>query len=533
MVRLRFEGSVRRRLLVVSAMLVAGCGLWSQDAFPDGQTSELPPILSANPFRADYYAFRLIPDSEARGADPRAKSAYGLVPTPPWKELFSPSSKRTGLGSPLEVQVSPPRPLPGSLPDSPRAIVSPYREGRVLYSGRFPSPYSKYPTRLAAPLPPDLFSKGPDNSPLPTRPSAGLVISLEPDGRHSRGAFGCVVPMASPGAAIFGEANAQIADLCAPDRDSRTRRLDLSLGGGGRALCGGRTLLGANYFFDASRINTTWYSSAGFGFEAVFLVSKYSFKTLDVNLDFYKGGGVGVEVGYTVPVLQNICDLRTKVSKYRFHDGDFYVGWKAGVDLATPTRALAVTYEVGQDRNHQFGHTVGCSVSVPLSLGNLVRGRNPFAADSPTKPRQRDLRPALGHPVKRERHQPESVVAARNTETGKKWTVPVSLNYGKDSWPVSGDLVLWWGRKTEDNWDKYWKTRSTCRKLQNEGCAKWIDCECDRCCPECYKKRSLLITNPWWWAVGGASLVGLGVEHSYRCAFGPFKTDDGAAQERK
>ncbi len=523
MVRLRLQGTARPRLLIVSAILVLSCGLASQDAFADRSTPGLEPVLNPGPVWSDSLGYRPMFGPRTGGDGRGAKSPISLVPATPWKELFSPAPRPARLERPLEVvHVSPSGPL---------AHVPQHQAGRILYSGRFPSPYSKYPTRRAAPLPPDLSSKEPDNSPLPTRPSADLIISLEPDGRHSRGSFGCVVPMAGPRAAIFGEANAQISDLCAPDRDSRTRRLDLSLGGGCRSLYGGRTLLGANYFFDASRINTTWYSSAGVGFEAVFLVSKYSFKTLDVNLDVYKGGGVGVEVGYTVPVLQDICDLRTKVSKYRFHDGDFYVGWKAGIDLCTPDRALAVTYEVGQDRNHQFGHTVGCSVSVPLSLGNLVRGRNPFASDSPKKPRSRDLRPALAHRVKREFHQPESVVEARNTEAGKNWTVPVSIDDGKGTWYSMG-LVQSWGRATADNWHEYWKG-PPCLKVNYEPYAKWINCECDRCCPECSKKRTLLIANPVWWAVGGACLSSVGAEASYRWAFGPFKTYDGDTQDSK
>jgi hypothetical protein len=240
---------------------------------------------------------------------------------------------------------------------------------------------------------------------------------------YSRAEIGLLLPVRLwESTALFAEGRAGFENTAFDGLQVRDGRVDYGVGGGYRTIWFNGWLFGVNVFWDRAFLDHDWYTSTGFGFESDLALGKND--TLDMSLNLYRGGGADLETGYTFPVLNDHADFRIMAGKYRFYDGEFILGWKAGFDLATPDRTFAIAYEFSQDSRHPACHAVGLQASLAFSLENLFHGKNPFLTPDPTYPGRRDIQSRLSSNVERSWRHPDSVVRARNTPIGNKWTTP-------------------------------------------------------------------------------------------------------------
>jgi hypothetical protein len=309
---------------------------------------------------------------------------------------------------------------------------------------------------------------------------------------------------------LFFESRAEYQDACLHLWRSFDHRFDLSLGLGYRRVWQEGPMVGANAFLDTSRLDRDWSSALGFGFE---LALPFKSGVWDASLNFYQGGGVDLKTAYTIPVSDDRFDLRFNIDKYRFFDGEFILGWKGGVEISTLDRFIAVSYEYGQDSKNPEYHVIGCAVAVPFRLENIFSGKNPF--ELPVLPGEGRLyRERLqSDGVKRAWRKPDTVVEARNTPQGRRWTAPGKL---ADS--------LWSSSKPAAHAD-------TTRKEEPRPCQPSRDCECKEAKKSdkedntlCCLLKLLFGTSvgQTTLAVGAAYLVG---DYAYRNAFGPFELE--------
>lgn len=240
---------------------------------------------------------------------------------------------------------------------------------------------------------------------------------------------------------LFGEAHAEGWDFWKRPNVSITTpagfttttstsrsRVDLSFGGGYRTMIGDGMMLGANGFYDASRLFNKWYSSGGVGLEMAATVGGDD--AVDVNFNWYgnlfnrdvlvnafrnKGNSFDVEAGYSHALFDHAIDLRLKLVGYQLDAGTTTRGWRGGADLTTRDGMFTLRYEHGQDPINGAYNTVGGVVTVGFQLENLLSGASPFTMPEPVFRSPRDLRRLLGLKVKRNWHQPSAVVVARSS----------------------------------------------------------------------------------------------------------------------
>ncbi|MFC1833978.1 inverse autotransporter beta domain-containing protein [Thermodesulfobacteriota bacterium] len=260
---------------------------------------------------------------------------------------------------------------------------------------------------------------------LPHRSSLTAVesITLGSVGSYNRSSMDFFLPLdLGCLGTLFGQAHWEIEDPFRQSASSSSRRMDLAVGTGLRRMIGKSWLLGLNWFHDATNLEGHWQASSGLGFESVMAFREsHSF---DTSFNIYQGGGVDAEIGYTCPILFDHLDLRISAAKYRFFDGRYILGWRTGLDLASPDRTFAVQYEYGQDSRDPSYHSISCSVSVAFQFENLLSGKSPFLKPEPLYPGRRKLDRQLSNRVKRHWSQPGTVVARRNTPAGEHWTTP-------------------------------------------------------------------------------------------------------------
>jgi hypothetical protein len=239
---------------------------------------------------------------------------------------------------------------------------------------------------------------------------------------------------------LFGEAHAEgwdfwkrptVSVAAPPDftvtTSATSNRVDLSFGGGYRTMLGANTLLGVNGFYDTSRLFNSWYSSGGVGLELAANIAGDD--AIDLNFNWYgnlfnrdvlvnafrnKGNSFDVEVGYSHALFNQALDFRLKVIGYQFDIGTPVRGWRGGADLTTRDGMFTLRYEHGSDRLNGDYNTIGGFVTLGLNLENVLRGENPLTLPEPVFKSPRDLRRLLGLKVKRNWHQPESVVLSRS-----------------------------------------------------------------------------------------------------------------------
>jgi hypothetical protein len=315
-----------------------------------------------------------------------------------------------------------------------------------------------------------------------------------------------VLPARFDTSSFFLESRADFRNPCSRSLHSGYRGFDLGFGLGWRKVWEEGLMLGTNAFWDASRLSGDWYSAPGFGFE----FAKHSQHGIwDIILNVYRGGGIDLEGGFTFPIWDERLDLRVYAGKYRFFEGDFILGSKGGVQISSPNRFLAVSYEYGQDSTTPEYHALTCSLTVPFSLEKLFSGKNPFELPDAPSTGKRYVERLKSEGVKRAWRKPETVVEARNTPQGERWTTPGRLT----------DSILWSKKpatepeKTANAESKMCYQRDCCR------------CSCSRC--NCYDKKSDDESSEkgLWNTIGLLVLTYVGGDYLYRNAFGPFELE--------
>ncbi len=309
---------------------------------------------------------------------------------------------------------------------------------------------------------------------------------------------------------LFFESRAEYQNSFSPIPSGADRRFDLGLGLGWRKVWDDRVMVGANVFADTSRLYGEWSSSPGFGFEFALSPSVFVW---DTALNVYRGGGIDLRSGLIFPILNEHLDMRLYAEKYRFFDGEFILGSKGGVEVSLPGRLLAVTYEYGQDSRNPEYHALGCSLSLPFSVEKMFSGKNPFALPEPKSRATRYAKRLQADRVKRTWNSPDTVVEARHTPQGKRWTTPGRLT----------DTIFRFEKaSTEDD------TTTKAPKSDTDSCREHKRCcECER--DRTSEKESTSDCASTLSAFKAAVLVAIGSyfagDYAYRNAFGPFELE--------
>lgn len=284
---------------------------------------------------------------------------------------------------------------------------------------------------------------------LPVIPNlqGGFVFNFGRNVGQGRGIIDYVLPVGIGDSVFFGEVHSEFQNFWKWSKSEviarpwpaekglehvalkPNRRTDLAFGGGYRTILGGATLLGANAFFDTTKLaDTQWYSAGGIGLETVSLLPGGGFVDLQFNYygnlfsrsalinAFRNGAGsFDFEVGYSQPLFDDALDLRVKAAGYRF---DVYTrhayGFRLGGELSTRDGRFTARYQYTDDQLNQPYHTVGLNANVGFRLESLLAGENPLTAPEPIFARPPNLRRLLGKPVRRNWHQPTQVVVARS-----------------------------------------------------------------------------------------------------------------------
>jgi hypothetical protein len=264
---------------------------------------------------------------------------------------------------------------------------------------------------------------------------------------------------------LFGEAHAEGWDFWKRPSVSITtpvgfttttstanNRVDLSFGGGYRTMLGDGMMLGANGFYDASRLYNRWYSSGGIGLEMAATVGGDD--AVDVSFNWYgnlfnkdvlvnafrnHGGSFDVEAGYSHALFDHALDLRLKFAGYQFDVGNHVYGWRGGADLTTKNGMFTLRYEHGRDRIDGDYNTVGGFVNVGFQMENLLIGESPFTMPEPVFRSPRNLRRILGQKVKRNWHQPAAAVLSQNQSVPCNLSGFTLLQASIPPWPASFD----------------------------------------------------------------------------------------------
>lgn len=341
--------------------------------------------------------------------------------------------------------------------------------------------------------------------------AGGAIYRWGGDDRDSRVTMDFLFPtLLGSSTSLFFESRAEYQDVCSHLMRSVDHRFDLGVGLGLRKEWHDRVMCGINGFWDTSRLHGDWYSSPGLGFE----LALYSLdRRWDLLLNVYRGGGIDLTTGFTVPICEDRLDMRVHIDKYRFFDGELILGWKGGVEISSPDRLLAVSYEYGKDSNMPEYHAIACSVTVPFRLENIFSGTNPFELPEPPLRETRYRKRSQSEGVKRAWRRPETVVEARNTPQGARWTTPGKLadTFGSSSKPMT-------------------KTCGTVRN-DDDACRRSEDCKCEHAKTEdtngALGSLALLLLERSGAlsaikALGATYLLG---DYAYRNAFGPFELE--------
>jgi hypothetical protein len=294
---------------------------------------------------------------------------------------------------------------------------------------------------------------------LPPIPNleAGFIYSFGPSVRSGRGTLDYLLPFSFSGTdALFGEIHAEFQDFWKKPAGGANNRIDLSFGGGYRRMVSENTLIGANGFYDTSRLFGDWHSSGGFGLEMISIHSGDD--AIDLNFNYYgnlfasegfvnafrnKGNSFDVVAGYSHALFNQSLDLRLKATGYQFDVGSSATGWRVGTDLTTRNNMLSFRYEYGYDKINGAYNTVGGFVNVGFSLENILKGESPFTAPEPIFQSPRNLKRYLAQKVKRNWHFPAEVISTRTASKGNSphfvLTVSGPIVYGSGTYVQDSD----------------------------------------------------------------------------------------------
>lgn len=137
--------------------------------------------------------------------------------------------------------------------------------------------------------------------------------------------------------------------------------------------------------------------------------------------------GYDAEVSVLVPGISNIMETRLAATYYKFdadHSTDLN-GWRTRLEIR-PVKAINLTFENRHDDVRGSSTFVGGYLEIPLSLENLMAGKNPFAGTSDLFSFGKGVRPLkerMTDKVIRDRH-----IVAAATEQQSSTTIPVVDN---------------------------------------------------------------------------------------------------------
>ncbi len=318
----------------------------------------------------------------------------------------------------------------------------------------------------------------------------------------------------SPNSSLFLESRTEFQSPFANNVSPSDRRCDVSLGLGWRKTSVRGLMVGANAFWDVSRLADDWYSSPGFGVESA---AHWNGGAWDLVLNAYRGGGIDAQTGFTFPICDKLLDMRIFAEKYRFFDGDFILGSKGGFEISAPNRLVSLSYAYGQDSACPSYQAVSCSLSVPFSLEKLFSGKNPIEIPESHGPDTRYVERLHSDGVKRNWRSPATVVEARATPQGKRWTTPGKLT----------DTIFSCKEPATET-----------AKTETDSSSKLKDCDCDKTKKSAECKTSGEGLGLLALLYGGAKIGGsafgaacalgatyLGADYTYRNAFGPFEIE--------
>jgi len=299
----------------------------------------------------------------------------------------------------------------------------------------------------------------------------GFLYSFGNRVRTGRFTADYVLPMSlGKDALLFGEAHGEYQGFWKKTPDGSQNRTDLSLGGGYRKMLGDNALLGANAFYDSSRLFNRWYSSGGLGVEMAAIVGADD--ALDVNFNWYgnlfsrtgfvnafrnQGGSFDVEAGYSHALFDHTLDLRVQVAGYQFDIGQKVYGWRGGVDLTTRDGMFTAKYQYGHDKINGSYNTVGAFVNIGFQLENVLKGASPVTMPEPVFKSPRNIRRMLTRKVKRNWHMPAQVLARAGRGGGEAhFELVINPPYWCDGGDCSAGFV-----ETESTSRAIWRIRFT------------------------------------------------------------------------
>lgn len=191
---------------------------------------------------------------------------------------------------------------------------------------------------------------------------------------------------------VFAEIHSRFQDLVKTIGGDPNPDAQILLGGGYRHRMTREIMIGANGFYNTTRLSGQWRSSGIAGLELCFLTPGNGM--VDASFNYYGNvfsGDTGVfavfsqgqgdyklEAAYSQPMFQDAFTLRLKSSYHEFHKLGAVRGYYVGSDFRSLDGMYRLEYTVGQDaisgkyQNLAFYFTVGFRVE------NMLVGRNPF-----------------------------------------------------------------------------------------------------------------------------------------------------------
>jgi hypothetical protein len=254
----------------------------------------------------------------------------------------------------------------------------------------------------------------------------GYLYNFGPNVRSGRFTADYLLPLnLGRESTVFGEAHTEFQSFW--NTNSFNSRVDVSLGGGYRTFLRGDTLVGVNGFYDTSRLGGTWYSSGGVGLEMAALLPGND--AIDVNFNWYGQifnstviqnafrygpSNFDFQAGYSHELWNGGPDLRLSATGYKFDAGSSVYGWNAGAELKSRDGVFVLRYNVGNDQVNQTYQTVGGFVNVGFQPEHVLKGESPFVMPEPIFKSPRSLWYMLTQTVKRNWHQPTTVIIVQN-----------------------------------------------------------------------------------------------------------------------
>ena len=252
-----------------------------------------------------------------------------------------------------------------------------------------------------------------DILPLIPNLQIGYLYNFGPNVRSGRFTADYLAPFVlSQDSVVFGEAHTEFQSFW--NTPGFNNRVNVSLGGGDRAILRDNTLIGVNGFYDTARLGGIWYPSGSVGVEMAALLPGND--AVDLNFNWYGklfNGNVirnalrygtcnfDAEAGYSHELWEGGPDLRLKITGYQFDAGARIDGYNAGAELKTRDGVLSLKYEVGNDKINGAYQTVGGFLNVGFRVDMLFKGESPFEFPEPIFKSPRNLRKFLVRSVVR------------------------------------------------------------------------------------------------------------------------------------